>query len=175
MSSRRKTNTDLDCIFKPRSIAVIGASRSRGTIGREILHNLMEYEFNGTLFPVNPNAKVVNSIKCYPTILDVPDDVDLAIVVVPVKQVIAVVKDCAKKGVKGLVIISAGFKESGPQGAVEEKKLVALLKKHGMRAVGPNCMGVVNTDPEFNMERHVCGHHPDPGKDRVHVAERRAG
>ena len=164
MSASERAKGSLDCIFRPRSIAVIGASRTRGTIGREILHNLLVYEFKGTLFPVNPNAEVVNSIKCYPSILDVPDSVDLAIVVVPRPQVIKVVGECAKKGVKGLVIISAGFKESGRKGALEEEKLVRLLEKHGMRAVGPNCMGVINTDPDVSMNATFATTPPQRGK-----------
>jgi acetyltransferase len=154
----------LDCIFRPKSIAVIGASRERGTIGREILHNLLDYGFQGTLFPVNPKADVVNSIKCYPSILDVPDAVDLAIVVVPRSRVIRVVEECGKKGVRGLVIISAGFKESGAEGARAESRLVKLLQKHGMRAVGPNCMGVINTDPAVRMNATFAATTPQRGQ-----------
>ena len=154
----------LDSIFKPESIAVIGASRRRGTIGREILHNLLDYEFKGTLFPVNPNTDVVNSIKCYPSILDVPDRVDLAIVVVPMPEVVKVVENCGKKGVRGLVIISAGFKEIGGKGARAEEKIVKLLRKYGMRAVGPNCMGVVNTEPAVSMNATFAATTPTKGK-----------
>ncbi len=162
-NNSNKVDTSLDCIFKPRSIAVIGASRRRGTIGREILHNLLVYEFKGTLFPVNPHADVVNSIKCYPSVLAVPDSVDLAIVVVPMPQVVKVVEECGKKGVKGLVIISAGFKESGEEGAKEERKVMELLKKYGMRAVGPNCMGVVNTHSDISMNATFAATEPRVG------------
>jgi acetyltransferase len=163
MNESSMNGKSLDSIFRPKSIAVIGASRERGTIGREILHNLVEYGFQGTLFPVNPKADVVNSIKCYTSILDVPDAVDLAIIVVPRPRVIRVVEECAKKGVRGLVIISAGFKESGGEGARAEAKLLNIMKKHGMRAVGPNCMGVINTDPEIRMNATFAATKPQRG------------
>ncbi len=164
MSNKGKREKSLDCIFRPKSIAVIGASRRRGTIGREILHNLLEFEFKGTLFPVNPMAEVVNSIKCYPSILEVPDRVDLAIIVVPWPEVVKVVEECAGKGVRGLVIISAGFKESSEAGAREEEKIVKLLEEYGMRAVGPNCMGVINTDPSVSMNATFATTTPTRGK-----------
>src|SRR5262245_27244939 len=109
--------SSLDALFSPKSVAVIGASTDRGSIGREILHNIIEYEFNGKLFPVNPRAEFIHSIKCYPSVLDIPDEVDLAIIVVPARVVIEVVRQCGAKGVKGLVVISAGFKETGVEGA----------------------------------------------------------
>ena len=160
----RKRGGSLDCIFKPRSIAVIGASRRRGTIGREILHNLLDYGFTGPLFPVNPYAEVVNSIKCYPSILDVPNEIDLAIIVVPRPKVVKVAEECGRKGVKGLVIISAGFKESGEEGAREEAKLVRVLEKYGMRAAGPNCMGAICTDPDVRMNATFAATKPKAGK-----------
>jgi acetyltransferase len=164
MNMKRKAKRSLDCIFKPKSIAVIGASRKRGTIGREILHNLLDYEFMGPLFPVNPYAEVVNSIKCYPSILDVPNDIDLGIIVVPRPLVNQVVDECGRKGIKGLVVISAGFRESGEEGAREEAKLVELLEKYGMRAAGPNCMGVICTDPEISMNATFAATRPKVGK-----------
>jgi len=143
--------TNLDCIFRPRSVAVIGASSRRHTIGREILHNMIDYEFNGKIFPVNPKAGVIHSIKAYSTILDVPDPVDMAVVAVPSRLVAGVAEQCGEKGVKGLVVISAGFKEIGGQGIQLEKELLEIVRKHDMRMVGPNCFGVVNTDPEVRL------------------------
>src|SRR6185436_14811148 len=93
----------LDGLFRPRSVAVIGASRKKGTLGRELLHNLIAYEFQGKVFPVNPQAEVIHSIKCFASVLDIPDDVDLAVVVVPREHVLQVVEECGKKGVKGVV------------------------------------------------------------------------
>ena len=141
----------LDALFAPKSIAVIGASTKRGSLGREILHNIIEYEFNGKLFPVNPRAEFIHSIKCYPTILDVPDEVGLAIIVVPSREVLEVARQCGRKGVKGLVVITAGFKETGPEGAERERQLLQIVRDHGMRLIGPNCMGVFSTHPDVRM------------------------
>ncbi len=143
--------TGLDGIFKPRSIAVIGASTKKGTIGREILHNLIDSEFNGKVFPVNPKAHVIHSIKCYSTILDVPDAVDLAIIIVPRDHVAPALEQCGEKGVKGVVVISAGFKETGKEGAQKEKELLKIVRKYDLRMIGPNCFGVLNTDPDHSM------------------------
>ena len=141
----------LDGIFRPKSIAVIGASTRKGTIGREILHNLIESEFNGKVFPVNPKASVIHSIKCYSTILDVPDAVDLAIIVVPRDSVKMILEQCGEKGVKGVVVITSGFKETGEEGAEKELELMEVICKYNMRMVGPNCFGVLNTDPNYSM------------------------
>lgn len=156
--------TNLDVIFKPKSIAIIGASRRRGTVGREILYNLVRYGFNGAVYPVNPNALYIQSIKCYSSVLDIPDPVDLAIIVVPKKIVLDVAEECGKKGVKGLIVISAGFKEIGEKGVKLEKKLVRIVKKYGMRLIGPNCMGVINTSPEYRMNATFAPSLPPLGK-----------
>src|SRR5947208_5379088 len=139
-------------IFFPRSIAVIGASRHKGKVGYAILRNLLVNEFQGTLYPVNPNADSVQGIKAYPSIGDVPDPVDLAIVTVPADAALEAVEACGKKGVRGLVVITAGFREIGGVGAEREKRLVELVKRYGMVLVGPNCMGVINTHPEVQMD-----------------------
>jgi acetyltransferase len=138
-------------IFNPKSIAVIGASRKKGKIGRELLHNLIDYEYQGKIFPVNPYAEEVHSIPAYPSILDVPDEVDLAVVIVPAERVLEVVKNCGKKGVKGIIMITAGFKETGPKGAKLEEELHKVLKKYDISMVGPNCMGVINTHENVSM------------------------
>ena len=139
-------------IFFPRSIAVIGASRHKGKVGYAILRNLLVNEFQGTLYPVNPNADSVQGIKAYPSIGDVPDPVDLAIVTVPADAALEAVEACGKKGVRGLVVITAGFREIGGVGAEREKRLVELVKRYGMVLVGPNCMGVINTHPDVQMD-----------------------
>jgi acetyltransferase len=141
----------LDAILRPKSVAVIGASTRRGAIGREIVHNLITGDFHGKLFPVNPKADYIHSIKAYPSILDVPDPVDLAIVVVPAAAVAEVVEECGRKGVKGLVVISAGFREVGPEGAERQRELVEICVRHGMRIVGPNCLGVFNAEPDVSL------------------------
>lgn len=141
----------LDGIFRPSSVAVIGASTRKGTIGRETLHNILMAEFHGKVFPVNPKASVIHSIKAYSTVLDVPDAVDLAIIIVPKEHVKDVVTQCGEKGVKGVVVISAGFSEVGPEGKKREQDVLTEIRRYGMRMIGPNCFGVVNTDPEINL------------------------
>ena len=143
--------SSLDALFAPKSVAVIGASTKRGSLGREILHNIIEYEFNGKLFPVNPRADFIHSIKCYPSILDIPDVVEMAIVVVPSRDVLEVVRQCGEKGVKGLIVISAGFKETGAEGAERERQLAQLVREYGMRLIGPNCMGAFSTHPQVRL------------------------
>ncbi|MCI0451788.1 MAG: acetate--CoA ligase family protein [Candidatus Latescibacteria bacterium] len=141
----------LDAIFKPRSIAVIGATPRPRSIGREILNNLFANEFNGKIFPVNPKYEYIHSTKAYPSVTNIPDPVDLAVIVVPAPLVLGVVEECAKKGVKGLVIITAGFREIGPEGAKLEDAIIDVAKRHGMRMIGPNCMGVIDATPDVRM------------------------
>jgi acetyltransferase len=141
----------LNKIFKPKSIAVIGASKRKDSLGYIIVDNLIKSDFNGTIYPVNPKGEVIHSLRSYKSVLEIPDEVDLAIVVVPKEKVFEVVDECGKKGIKGLVTITAGFKEVGGAGIEREKQLVEKIKSYGMRMIGPNCMGVINTDPEIKM------------------------
>jgi len=141
----------LDAIFKPRSIAVIGATSREGSIGRQILRNLFDYGFNGKIFPVNPAHEYIHSTKSYATVLSIPDPIDLGIVVVPKEYVEQVVEDCGRKGVKGLVIISAGFREVGGDGVKREESIKAIAKRYGMRMIGPNCMGIIDATPTVRM------------------------
>jgi len=141
----------LDAILRPRRIAVIGASRTPHTIGHEIVANLVGYGFTGIVFPVNPNAESIHSLKAYPHVGDVPDPVDLAVITVPKQLVLEVAEECGAAGVKGLVVISAGFREVGGEGAGREQMLMEIVRRYGMRMVGPNCMGVLNADPACSM------------------------
>src|SRR5262245_13714975 len=122
----------LDAILKPKSIAVIGASRRQDTIGSQILSNLVSWGFNGPVYPVNPQATHINSIRCWPSVTAIPEPVDLAVIVVPKQHALGAVEECGKKGVKGLVVITAGFAEVGGAGVEREKQLEALVKKYGM-------------------------------------------
>ena len=163
--SRKDSRRDfLDGLFRPRSIAVVGASRRKGHIAREILRNLVTYEFPGAVYPVNPNADTVQSIKCYPSVLAIQDDIDLAFIVVPRKLVARVVEECGIKGVRGIVVITAGFKEIGKSGVEEERRLLQSVRRHGMRMVGPNCMGIINTHPSWKMNGTFAGKEPDRGR-----------
>jgi acetyl coenzyme A synthetase (ADP forming)-like protein len=153
----------LDAIFRPRSIAVIGASRHRGTIGGEIFHNLLEFGFTGPVIPIHPKAGAIQGVRAYPTIRDVPDPVDLAVVVVPAAQVETVLEACGRKGVSAAVVISAGFKEIGAEGQERERRLVEIARRHGMRLVGPNCLGVLNTEGGVRMNATFAPTIPGPG------------
>ncbi|HEX5870778.1 MAG TPA: acetate--CoA ligase family protein [Longimicrobium sp.] len=141
----------LDAILRPRSIAVIGASRKPNTIGYQILENLVRHGYAGAVYPVNPTAASVHSIRAYPSVEAVPDEVDLALIVVPKQHVIETAEACGRKGVKGLVVISAGFAEVGGSGIERQKALMEIVRRYGMRLVGPNCMGVLNTAPDRSM------------------------
>lgn len=135
----------------PRSIAVVGASRRVGAMGHQILHNLLSYGFSGVVYPVNPSARSICAVRAYPTVADCPEPPDLAVIVVPKEQVLDVVEDCGVAGVKGLIVITAGFRESGGAGNAREQQLMSIVRQHGMRMVGPNCMGVINADPAVSM------------------------
>ena len=141
----------LHSVLSPRSVAVIGASRGAGTLGRIILRSLLDADFTGVIYPVNPNADAIMSIKTYPSVQDVPGDIDLAIIVVPAAIVLNVAEECGRKGVRAMVVISDGFRERGPIGGKNENLLRGIARKYGMRLVGPNCMGVINTDPKINL------------------------
>ncbi|HEX3529956.1 MAG TPA: acetate--CoA ligase family protein [Thermoanaerobaculia bacterium] len=141
----------LDAIFSPRSVAVIGASRRRDSIGFSLLRNLIASEFNGTIFPVNPSASSIHSLKCYPSVEAIPDPVDLAVILVPKKLVPGVVDECLAKKVRGLVVITAGFSETGEEGARNELALRGKVRAVGVRMIGPNCMGVINTDAGISL------------------------
>ena len=142
----------LNKIMKPKSIAVIGASTKEHTIGSDIMKRLQEYKFNGNIYPVNPKGGIIEGLQAYTSVTEIPDEVDLAIIVVNAKFVLSTIDQCHEKGIKGLCIITAGFKETGKEGAEAEKQLLAKVKEYGMRCVGPNCLGVVNTDPDVRMD-----------------------
>lgn len=142
----------LDKIMKPRSIAVVGASTKAHTIGSDILKRLQEYGFTGNIYPVNPRGGVIEGLEAYPSVLDIPADVDLAIIIVNAKFVLQTIDQCHEKGIEGLCIISAGFKETGAQGAKLEAELLKRIRQYNMRCVGPNCLGVVNTHPAIRMD-----------------------
>lgn len=141
----------LDSLLRPKSIAVIGASRRPGSIGNGMLRHLVEGGFTGPVYPVNPSADSVLSVPAFPSIKSLPTIPELAIIVVPKEGVLEVVRECAEAGVKGLVVITAGFKEVGGDGVGLEAELVTLVRENGLRMVGPNCMGLMNTSPAISM------------------------
>jgi len=140
----------LDAIFKPRNVAVIGATETAGSVGRTVLWNLISNPFGGTVFPVNPKRSGVLGIKAYPTIKDVPEKIDLAVVVTPPLTVPGIIKDCVEIGVPGAIIITAGFKEIGPEGAALENQILEIARGGNLRIIGPNCLGVMSTVSGLN-------------------------
>jgi acetyl coenzyme A synthetase (ADP forming)-like protein len=154
----------LDSILRPRSIAVVGASRQVGSIGHEIVSNLLQYGFTGPVYPVNPRAGSVRSIKAYPSVASIPDPVDLAVIAVPKQLVVAAAEECGRKGIAGLVVISAGFREVGGAGAEREQDLLSAVRRYGMRLIGPNCLGVLNAEPAVSMNATFAPVMPPSGR-----------
>lgn len=138
-------------LLAPRTVAVIGAGEHRGTVGHEVLRNLIDHGFTGAVYPVHPTAHAIASVRAWPTVLEVPDDVDLAVISVPASEVLKVVEQCARKRVRGLIVLAAGFGEVDVAGATAERELVSIAHRHGMRLLGPASMGVISTVPEVSM------------------------
>jgi acetyl coenzyme A synthetase (ADP forming)-like protein len=153
----------LDPILRPNSIAVIGASRQPNTIGWQILDNLLRQGFHGPVYPVNPKAAAIHSISAFPSVKEIPGPVDLAVIVVPKEHVSAVADECIEAGVKGIVVISAGFREVGGDGVAREQELVDKLRAAGVRMVGPNCLGIINNDPAISMNATFAPAYPPFG------------
>lgn len=153
----------LEAILRPKSIAVLGASRHRRTVGGELFHNLMTCGFQGPVYPVNPTAKVVQSVRAYASVEEIDDPIDLAIIAVPRDHVASALRACARKGIKGAVVVTAGFKEVRGEGIAREAELVAIARQSGLRLIGPNCLGVLNTDPEIQMNATFAEAYPQPG------------
>ncbi|MBN1450541.1 MAG: GNAT family N-acetyltransferase, partial [Anaerolineales bacterium] len=154
----------MEKFFQPCGIAVIGASRQRGGISGELFRNILEAGFQGPVYPVNAKADFVQSVAAYRTVLDCPGPVDLAFIVVPAQAVLTVARECAQKGVKALVVISAGFAEADAAGLLLQQDLVEVCRETGMRLIGPNCMGIINTDPDVSLNGQFSPYKPIPGK-----------
>ncbi|HEX9160274.1 MAG TPA: GNAT family N-acetyltransferase [Thermoanaerobaculia bacterium] len=149
--SQKAAYASMKSIFEPRSIAVVGASRRPGTIGYEILRNLRTTGFHGALYPINPKAVEIDGIPAFASVSHVPGPIDLGVIVVPAENVENIIDECVTKGVGAVVVITAGFGETGEAGREAEGRLVDKVRAAGIRMVGPNCMGVINTDPAVNM------------------------
>ncbi|MBW2568492.1 MAG: acetate--CoA ligase family protein [Deltaproteobacteria bacterium] len=154
---------DLDAIFSPQSVAVIGASAKPGKVGHDIFANILKGNYRGILYPVNPHAKSVLSVRAYPSIMDVPDDVDLAIIILPPRFALKAVEDAVEKKVKGMVIVSAGFREVGDEGLELENRIASICKAAGVRLVGPNCLGVINPLPSVSLNASFAARMPSSG------------
>ncbi len=140
----------MKAFLAPNSVAVIGASRSAGAVGHEVVKNLLKCKYLGKVFPINPKTNRLLGLRCYSTVLDVEGSVDLGVVAVPAEIVATVAEEAGEKGLKGLIVISAGFKEIGTEGLEREKELLRICSKHGMRLLGPNCLGLINTFTPLN-------------------------
>ena len=151
-------------LVAPRSLAVVGASHHRGSIGAELFHNITATGFRGPVYPINPSAPEIEGIRAYPSLAAVPQDVELAVIAVPAAAVVEVARECAAKGVRGLVVISAGFAETGSEGKAMQTELVDVCVQAGMRLVGPNCMGVINTSSEVSLDATFAPDRPVPGR-----------
>ena len=143
----------LDALFSPRAVAVVGASNRELTIGYRIIENLLEFGYTGSIYPVNPKGGEIRGLKAYPSIVDVPKPVDVAHIVIKNAYVPGCLEDCAKQGVKAAIVNTAGFRETGDEGAALEDRLVAIGRKTGIRGFGPNCQGIINTDPAVRAYR----------------------
>ncbi len=161
---RRAVVRSIGRLLRPGSVAVLGASRRPGTIGHELVRNLVNGGFQGPVYPVNPNADHVASLPCWPGIGAIPGPVDLAVVAVPAADVLGVVEECGRKGVRGLVVVSSGFAEIGARGADTEQQIARTAHAHGMRLVGPNCFGLLNTDPAVALNATFARDTPTRGR-----------
>ncbi|MGE5618074.1 MAG: acetate--CoA ligase alpha subunit [Sphingomonadaceae bacterium] len=148
--SKEARDNVLDVFFKPKSVAVIGATRDPKGLGGSVLNNIRSAGYAGPIFPINPKADEIGGLKAYPTVLDVPEEVDLAVVTTPARFVPQVTDECGRKGVRGMIIISAGFREVGPEGRKMEREVTDTAARYGMRIIGPNVLGVVDTFAPLN-------------------------
>jgi acetyl coenzyme A synthetase (ADP forming)-like protein len=140
----------LDYFFRPRGVAVVGASRDTHKLGFGVVRNLVEYHYRGNIYPVNPVANEILGNKCYASISEIPDPVDLAIIVVPAKFVSAAMEECGKKKIKRIIVVSGGFGETGAEGRAREGELARIARKYEMRIIGPNCIGTIDTHTPLN-------------------------
>ena len=160
----RSESSSIRTFLNARSVAVVGASRRQQTIGQTLVRNLVQSDFQGRVFVVNPAAEAVSGVPAYPAVTDIPHDVDVAIVAVPAESVADVVLDCAAKGVHGLVVVSAGFAETGEEGRKRQRRLVGLARSYGLRLIGPNALGVINTAADSRMNASLSPLLPDRGR-----------
>ena len=161
---RRAEARSVERLVSPTSVAVIGAGRERDGLGHEVFRSLLAHDFNGPVYPVNPQGGPVASVPSYPTVLDIPHEVDLAIVAVPAHEVLGVVDQCARKRVQGLVVMSAGLHGGGPMGDAAERALVDRARSQGMRLIGPESLGVINTDPRVGLHASIADVDVAPGR-----------
>ena len=142
---------ELDGFFQPASVAIIGASRKEGSLGRVFFDNVLKFNYRGKIYPINPKAPEIAGIPCYPDVESLPEVPDLAVIMVRKELAIAAVESCGRKGIRNIIMITAGFREVGGEGVERERKLMEVVQRYNMRLIGPNCMGIINTDPEVSL------------------------
>ena len=153
----------LESLFRPKSVAVIGASSKELSIGNRVIKNLIDFGFKGGIYPINPKADEIRGLKAYASIMECPDNIDVVHMVIPAKFVPMAMDDCGKKGVKNVIINSGGFSETGPDGEAIEKDFLAKADQYGIRVLGPNCQGIINTDADIRAYCNFTFTMPDPG------------
>ncbi len=153
----------LEAIFSPRSVAVVGASNTPGKVGHDIFENIFKGKFEGVIYPVNPTSKSILSVRAYPSVKDIPDEIDLGIIILPPQRAVGAVSEAIEKKVKGIVIVSAGFREVGPAGRAIEDEIVGMCREAGVRVVGPNCLGVINPHPSVKLNASFSSRMPASG------------
>ncbi|MHC5139971.1 MAG: CoA-binding protein [Planctomycetota bacterium] len=151
----------LEKFFNPKSVAIVGASQTKGKVGYEILTNMVSGGYPGTIFPVNHKADTIENLKCYPTLESIGQVPDLVIVIIPAKFVPGIITECAKIGVKSVIIITAGFKEIGEEGLKLEQQIAQTAKQAGIRIIGPNCLGIIS--PTTHLNASFAGDLPKKG------------
>jgi len=159
----KNLNQNMEKIFYPESVAIVGANKVPGTVPHDIIHNILKADFQGIVYPVSPREKFIAGAKAYKYIIDIEDPVDLAIIVFPSSVCDLALEQCGKKGVKSAIIISAGFKEIGEKGREREQKLLEIADKYDMNFIGPNCLGVINTDPKKSLNASFARQMPEEG------------
>lgn len=150
-------------LFNPRSIAVVGASTRANSVGRAVLSNILLHGYTGVVYPVNPKATSILGVRAHPSVLEIPEEVDLAVIIIPSGAVPHVLEQCGERGIKGGVVISAGFKELGAEGAKREEAAGQVARRFGIRLIGPNCLGIINTDPQVSLNASFARTMPRPG------------
>jgi acetyltransferase len=154
---------NIESIMNPRSIAVVGATNRPSSVGLAVFRNILDAGFEGVLYPVNLKAKSIQSVKAYPKLMDIPDEVDLAVIIVPAEIVCSVMEEAGQKGVKGAIVISAGFREVGGRGVELENCLKQAVRKYDIRLIGPNCLGVINNNQKVRMNASFATKTPKAG------------
>jgi acetyl coenzyme A synthetase (ADP forming)-like protein len=155
---------NLEAIFHPRSVAIVGTNNVKGSVPHDILDNILKTDFPGIVYPVSPGEKSILGVKTYKYVIDIPDPVDLAILVFPSSVNHMALEQCGQKGIKAVIVISAGYKEVGPAGLAKEQKLVEIARKYNMSLIGPNCLGVINTAPDTLLNASFAREMPDRGQ-----------